>query len=96
MRSSTEFEWDGAHFVTTGNVAYEYLDCLDGVGWCLQEPWLTSEDGRAWVESTGPDGVPGPDRRPIAGAATLGDRTVMLGSTPDGKAAAWLMPNSAG
>jgi hypothetical protein len=89
-------EWDGARFVTTGNLAYGYLDCLDGVGWCPQEPWLTSEDGRTWVESAGPDGVPGPDRGTyLLGSATLGDRTVMLGSKPDGKAAAWLMPSQA-
>jgi hypothetical protein len=89
-------EWDGARFVTTGNVAYAYLDCLDGVGWCPQEPWLMSEDGRTWVESSGPDGVPGPDRETyLLGSATLGDRTVVLGLRPQGRAAAWLTPSPA-
>ena len=79
-------------FVTTGNVAYEFLDCLDGVGWCPQEPWLTSVDGNEWVESTGPDGVPGPDRETyLAATAALGDRTVALGMSAEGTSTAWLM-----
>jgi len=84
--------WDGAQFVTTGNVGYEYLDCLDGGGWCPQEPWLISADGHTWVESTGPDGVPGPDQETyLMGTATLGDRTVALGFKPGAKTVAWLM-----
>jgi hypothetical protein len=85
-------DWDGAQFVTTGNVGYEYLDCLDGAGWCPQEPWLTSDDGYTWVESTGPDGVQGPDRETyLVGTASLGGRTVALGYKPGGKTVAWLM-----
>jgi hypothetical protein len=88
----TWIDWDGAHFLTTGNVAYQYLECLDGVGWCPQQPWLISDDGYTWAESTGPDGLPGPDRETyLTAAATLGDRTVALGRASGGGTFAWLM-----
>jgi hypothetical protein len=84
--------WDGARLVTTGNVAYGYQPCLDGAGFCPLEPLMLSSDGRSWTESTGPDGMAGPDRETwFGGVASLDDRTVAIGSTAAGPTVAWLM-----
>jgi hypothetical protein len=71
-------DWDGALFVTTGLLE-------DG-----SAPILVSADGITWVESPGPDGIPGADRETyLAGTATLDGVTVALGDA-DGRTLAWM------
>jgi hypothetical protein len=81
--------WDGARFATSG-VTYE--GCPEGIDECYQRWLLTSPDGTTWTESNGPDGVPGPDdATQIAGLATLGDTTVVLGGAGASPSVAWIM-----
>jgi hypothetical protein len=86
--------WDGAQFVATGPVVYGYQPCPDGEGACPLEPILVSRDGRTWVESAGPDGIPGPDRDVyVTDSASLDGTTVVLGwMGRDDQVVAWLVP----
>jgi hypothetical protein len=80
-------EWDGEQFAA---VAVLYRDCDD----CQAQPLLLSDTGFSWIESDGPDGVPGDAFDAwLTDIASLGDTTVVLGGTEEGTVA-WLMPPS--
>lgn len=83
----------GSGFIATGSASGCPNDPED---YCPMAQVLVSPDGRIWTESTGPDGLPGPDANvgflQHGGVASLDDATVVLGQPVDSPVRAWEVP----
>ncbi len=85
----------GSGFLASGTAS----GCPDVAdAYCPMTRVLVSSDGRTWSESTGPDGLPGPDAEAgflEHGVATLRGTTVLLGQPLEGYVGAWVLPPTA-
>lgn len=85
-----ELAWidrDAAPFVVAG---VDFSACTPGIDECQQTFLLLSEDGLTWTESTGPDGLVGPDPATwFDDAAATADTAVVIGISGPNPTTAW-------
>lgn len=91
LGDSNAFEWvereDSDYLV----VGHDFGSCPPDIDECHRNPLLISPDGETWTEAAGPDGEPGADPAVwLAGSASVGDATVVLGQDA-GIETAWLV-----